>query len=96
MMVSIKGLDKVEVLRALYDRARPLGMGFLSHTPGPMSRAEAETELTNGWYLDYIRGRVMKVNLKGDEFDPNLYDRDNGRGAAEAAIASLRQQSAAA
>jgi len=30
----------------------------------------------------------MKVDLSGDEFDPRMYDRDNGQGAALRAINS--------
>lgn len=96
MTVSIQGLDKVEVLRALYARSRPLGMGAIHFQPGPMSRADAEELLKEGSRFDYVRGRVMKIDLKGDEFDPWLYDRDNGPGAAAAVVAALRQESDAA
>lgn len=41
--------------------------------------------------IDYLHGRVMKINLKSDtEFDPRLYNRDLGEGAAERVIQSLR------
>ncbi len=32
--VDISELDKVEVLRVLYERAKPLGMGFRQYRPG--------------------------------------------------------------
>jgi hypothetical protein len=32
----------------------------------------------------------MKVNLSGDTLQTDLYDRDNGEGAAEKAIAQLK------
>lgn len=41
--------------------------------------------------FDYLKGRVMKVNLSGDTLNEWGYDRDNGTGAAERAIASLRK-----
>ena len=94
-MVSIKGLDKAEVLCALYDRARPLGMGLLHYNPQPMTRAEAMDLLSKTQYFDYVRGRVMKVNLSNDEFDTWLFDRDNGDGAAESVISALRAKAAA-
>jgi hypothetical protein len=31
----------------------------------------------------------MKVNLSKDQFDPGLFDRDNGQGAAQKAIHKL-------
>jgi hypothetical protein len=41
-------------------------------------------------YFDYVFGRVMKVDIGGDEINPALYDRDNGEGAAAAAVAAAR------
>jgi hypothetical protein len=40
-------------------------------------------------YYDYLRGRVMKVDLSKDQLKTGLYDRDNGEGAAERALAPL-------
>ena len=43
-------------------------------------------------YFDYLKGRVMKLDLTSDdEFDPWGYDRDNGRGAAQNVIDALRE-----
>jgi hypothetical protein len=42
-------------------------------------------------YIDYFQGRVIKTDLRGDAIDPRLYDRDNGAGAAERAVATLRR-----
>lgn len=85
--ISISGLDKAKVLQALYDRAKPQGMGFLQYVPGDMPYKDARA-LTSGKYLyfDYVAGRVMKVDLSKDTLDPRLYDRDNGDGAAERAL----------
>lgn len=90
-------LTDAEVLVALYNAAKPLGMGWLHYNPEPMTLEEAERELTTGRtyqqnddglgvYFDYLNGRVMKVRIGEGEFDPRLYDRDNGEGAARAAI----------
>ena len=38
-------------------------------------------------YFDYLKGRVMKVDLSEDDgFEEWLYDRDNGEGAAQSAL----------
>jgi hypothetical protein len=88
-MIDMKGRDKAEVLAKLYNASRPLGMGFLHFDPKPMSTEEAREILDGGHtYFDYLKGRVMKVNLSKDTFDPWLYDRDNGQGAAERAISA--------
>lgn len=102
--VSIKDLDKAAVLAALYNRARPMGMGFMHFIPGDMTLEEARKFLTVGddgtqmfkgsgrpFYFDYLMGRCLKVDLNGDELDPCGYDRDYGEGAAEKVIAALRK-----
>jgi len=86
-MIDLKGRDKADVLAKLYNASRPLGMGFLHFDPKPMTTKEARTILDGGQtYFDYLKGRVMKVDLSKDTLDPWLYDRDNGQGAAERAI----------
>jgi len=89
-MVNIAGLNKADVLAALYNNSRPLGMGMLHFNPKDMTREEAQEILDKTTSFDYLKGRVMKVELGKDEFGPWLYDRDNGEGAAERAITPLR------
>lgn len=89
-MIDISGLDKSAVLCALYDHARPQGWGWLHATPDPLDGEVARQLLTRQTYFDYLGGRALKVELKGSTFDPWLYDRDNGEGAAGRAIESLR------
>lgn len=91
-MVDIKGLNKAEVLAALYNNSKPQGLGFLNFDAKNMMVAEAEEILKKTTDFDYLKGRVMKVNLSSDDsFEEWLYDRDNGNGAAEKAISSLRK-----
>ena len=54
-MVDISGLDKAEVLAALYNAARPRGVGLLRYDPTPMSTEEAREILQDrtGLYFDY-------------------------------------------
>jgi len=91
-VINIVGLDKADVLVALYNNAKPLGMGLFHYTNQNMSKEEAANLLSKGHkYFDYVHGRVMKVDLSSDiEFNPYWYDRDNGKGSAERAIHSLR------
>jgi hypothetical protein len=92
-MVNIEGLNKAKVLIALYEHARVQGMGhFAAQGAKTIEIEDAEELLKVQTYFDYFNGRVMKVDLKSNkEFDPRLYDRDNGLGAAEAAVAGLRK-----
>lgn len=90
-MISIKGMNKAEVLKALYDHSHVHGLGFLSAAPeGAVTVEHCEELLKKTEFFDYLYGRVLKVWLKGDEFDERLYDRDNGKGAAQRAVDSVR------
>ncbi len=89
MDIFIGDLDKAEVLVRLYGAAKQQGMGFMHGPPPTMTTGDAKALLTQGTYFDYVHGRVMKVDLKGDTFCTALYDRDNGQGAAQAALAGL-------
>jgi hypothetical protein len=99
-MIDIRGLDKAEVLKALYDASHPQGMGFMAPgcmSPLPIEAAREEVEQAKEFgrgtlYFDYVRGRVLKVDLTTDELDPWLYDRDNGAGAAQLVIDSMRNR----
>jgi len=110
-MISIKGLNKADVLAALYNHSVPLGMGIFQFKREEMTREAAQTIIDEnlalddgkpfgmpqfvhggggkGLWFDYLYGRVMKVDLSGDEFEERLYDRDLGPGAAQEAIDSI-------
>lgn len=89
-MLNIAGINKADLLVALYNNSRTQGLGFLSAKPGDMRREEAAELLRGTQDFDYLHGRVMKVNLSKDEFDPRWYDRDLGQGAAQRVVEALR------
>jgi hypothetical protein len=87
--IDIAGLDPVDVIQALYSRARPLGLGWAEFKDGELPRSEAESLV--GEHLDYLHGRVMKVRVfDGKVIRADLYDRDNGVGAAQEAVDRVR------
>lgn len=92
-MVDIKDLDKAEVILALWNGSHEQGMSFLGvKTPHPtIADAREWVERNPSMYFDYLNGRVIKCDISGDKFDPRMYDRDCGEGAAEAAIAKIRK-----
>lgn len=89
--IDVSGLNPGAVLAALYNASQPLGMGALHYDPTPMTVDQAAEILAERNYFDYLKGRVMKVEIPtdGGTLDPRLYDRDNGVGAAARAIALL-------
>jgi hypothetical protein len=98
--IDISKLNKSEVLAALYNASKPQGLGFLHSATDDMTVEQAKAIIDrcppDDIYFDYLKGRVMKVHLEGDTLDTWGYDRDNGQGAAERALAKLKTQSAPA
>ena len=88
-IVQLGKLSNVEALVALFNNAKPLGLGKLQYNPlRKLDRVEASLVLLQNDYVDYLEGRVIKTRfpLKATEIDCTLYDRDNGEGSAERAI----------
>lgn len=90
-MVNIEGKSKAKVLKALYDHSHVQGLGFLQAVPDSFVTVEhCEELLKQNTYFDYMYGRVLKVDLSGDEFNERLYDRDCGEGAAQRAVDTVK------
>lgn len=85
-MINISKLDKADILRRLYNNSHPQGRGFLAYDPADMTLDEARELLQKQTRFDYLKGRIMKIDLSSNELDDRLYDRDNGKGAALDAI----------
>ena len=91
MSINVTGISKPALLAALFNASRQQGLGHLdARGTNQMSEADAAKAIeAQGMHFDYLFGRVMKISIDGDELEPRLYDRDNGEGAAERAIAPL-------
>lgn len=86
-MIDLTNKNKAEVLARLYNASKPQGLGILHYEESRMTIEEAQNLLDSGQtYFDYLKGRVMKIDLSGDTLDPRLYDRDNGQGSADFAL----------
>lgn len=94
MEVDITGLSKGAVLAALFNAAAPQGAGKRLNQPDEMTVAEGERIIEEyGTSYDYVNGRPLKLDLRGDTFDAALYDRDVGlEGAAEIVLERLRKE----
>lgn len=88
-IINIGEVDKAAVLAALYNNAQAQGVGRLVADSELMTLGEAAAWLNDRTYFDYLKGRVLKVDLSSNELDARLYDRDNGDGAAYRAIEHL-------
>lgn len=88
--MDISKISKPKVLAALFNAAKPLGLGFIHYDPNHvMNEVEAAGLLQNQTYFDYHEGRLMKVDLSSDELRTSMYNRDNGENAAEDAIGQI-------
>lgn len=91
--ICIKGLDKAEVLVALYNHSQQQGMGFWDSRGYNRLAIENARKIIDALrannaplVFDYLYGRVLKVDITNNTLDALLYDRDNGPGAAEWAL----------
>lgn len=92
-MIGIKGLDKAEVLKALYDHSHIQGLGFLQAVPeGYVTVEHCRELLKSQTYFDYMYGKILKVDLSGDAFDERFYERDCGDGMAMRAVQTVKRK----
>ena len=75
MATSIENVDKVALLRALWENAKPAAF-FLRNSipPHAFDEKAASTQLKT--YIDYFCGRCIKIDLSGNMVDFSLYNRD--------------------
>ena len=99
--IDITGIDKAELLAALYNGTRAIGMGVLHDLDDGMTIEKAQEIIdtrmegclpdSGKLWFDYVCGRPIKVNITGDVMErADLYDRDAGPGAAQRVVDQLR------
>jgi hypothetical protein len=83
--IDITGIDKAELLAALYNNAGVYGAGLFSQKElgneagKMMTKEQAQEYIDNrGLSIDYLHGKRMKVNLQGDRFNARRYNDDGG------------------
>jgi hypothetical protein len=93
--IDCSGLTAAAVLAALYNHAKPLGMGILEYDPKPMSIDFANQMLLKRKTFDYLMGRPLKTSFADYPIlDVGLYDRDQGgAGTAKSIINKLKTPS---
>ena len=87
--VNIKGLDKVELLRRLWENQSPEIFLMLIGLPSPPFNEELAKHAVVE-YIDYFQGRCIKTDISGDVADTRLYDRDAGSGVFEKIVNNMR------
>jgi hypothetical protein len=88
--INLQGITRSQAFAALFNYAKPKGLGELTYNRHHrMDAFEAAKILEKGTDIDYLEGRIIKVNFSKsiDSIDVDLYNRDNGKDAAQRAIA---------
>ena len=100
-LISIKGLDKAKVLKALWDHSHAEGLSrlklmALDDKGFTLDKAEEliEDQKPHRLHFYYVYGHVIKCDITEDYLDPWLYDKACGEGAAQKAINDLRKEEA--
>lgn len=84
MSYNCEGLNKEDVLLALYNNAKSLGMGFVHFKNNDMTLEDAKKALEKESYFDYHNGRVMKISFDSYPIIQTFgYNRDNDKRAEE-------------
>ena len=90
MTISLLGLNKADVLAALFNAAMIRDLKKQSTRIKAMGREEASELLKKSSFIDVIDGRSLKIVLSGNVLDPSYYDSLNGDGLARKVIDGLR------
>lgn len=75
-----------QALAALYNASQVQDMGIFQSVIGTMTELEAQAALDHSVYVDYLHGKVIKVGFETNELRLDLFNRDNGPGAAQVAL----------
>jgi hypothetical protein len=88
-VVDITGLDKVALLRALWEKASPASFYKSNSIPPPPFDETSASEAVLSC-IDYFCGRCIKSDLSGCAVDPHLYDRDTYQGALADVVNAMK------
>lgn len=92
-MVDISGLDKRDVLRALFQVAQPHNYSWLKYDADDVLPNEQADRIVREGYADYVAGRSVKVHIskRSREIDVARFNKSSGAEAGQRAIARLRR-----
>ena len=93
MIVNIAGINKVDLLYALWTNMSPsiptIYASLLNNNTRDILFNRELAKLAVLDYIDYFQGRCIKLDLSKDDVDTFLYDRDAGYGAFQRIVSEL-------
>ena len=93
--VDISGLNKVDLLEALWNNAQSAiyyqryEFGIGNDRPPSFSRDGEEISDVKK-YIDYFDGRCIRTDISGDSANPSGYDKEWGQGAFRRVVDGTR------
>jgi len=73
-----ESFTKAQVLAALFNYSRPIGMGWMQHNPVIMDEKTAQELLRKQSYFDYVYGRPIKTSFDAfPDLSSSRYEHDN-------------------
>lgn len=100
--LDISGIDKAELLVALFTHAAaPMGIAAFTYSASDTLTVDEARNIFAGhtdanpytgqpYFVDYVKGRKLHINLGADLVDPTQYDKRNGAGKAQEVISRLK------
>lgn len=88
--VNIKGIDKVELLKALWENSKPVVIFMLSDIDLLKFDYDKAKESVME-YIDYFMVGCIKCNLSKDEVHPNSCDKDYEEQKFQEIVNSLKK-----
>lgn len=96
--INVAGLDKAELLAALYNATYATGLGILDDMGRDITVEEARADLSQlasegrPLLLDNYRGRTFRMSFDSNLIDSSHYDSIAGQGIAAEVVANLRNR----
>lgn len=84
--VDISGLDKAEVLLALFQASRQLGSGSVWIDRTDLTLEEARNVLKKSYFVDYLYGRHIKIDFTESHIYVAKYDKYAPEGVTVASV----------
>ena len=88
MRIDISIFKKEDVLVALYNQSKKVGLGELQ-VDIELTKDEAIKIIDRDPYIDYLNGKLIKVMLDSDLLDVSNYDDQYGDGHAFKVLRNL-------
>lgn len=90
-VIDITGIDKAELIAALYNASKTVGNSFLGKKILHMTPEHAQ-KYVNLKRLDYLEGHLMKIDISQPMMSYEAYETAAGSGTVWAIVTNLRQQ----